>query len=109
MVHVLDKNDNAPRFLSNYYYGSLLESAPVSSLVLSNSSAPLVITTKDLDSETNALRSYEIVEPLARQYFTIDPTTGAVKTISELDHETVSFFNFHVMVRTKQYFFIMLY
>lgn len=95
---MLDKNDNVPKFLSQSYYGNILESAPIPSLVLSNTSVPLVITTIDLDSGINALRNYEIVEPLAREYFSIDSTTGAVKTIKELDHEIISVFNFHVMV-----------
>lgn len=59
----------------------------------------LVISTEDLDSDINALRTFEIVEPLARLYFSIESTTGAVKIIKELDHETIPFFIFHVTVR----------
>lgn len=97
-MHVLDRNDNAPRFLQKVYYGSLSESAPAFSHVVSNNSSLLVISTEDLDSEINALRSFEIVEPLAKEYFSIESTTGAVKIIKELDHETIPLFIFHVMV-----------
>jgi protocadherin Fat 1/2/3 len=76
IVHVLDRNDNAPRFTQSVYSGSVSEAAAIGSLVLTNTSAPLVITARDLDSELNALLSYDIMEPLPRKYFHIDSSTG---------------------------------
>lgn len=51
-----------------------------------------------MDSEVNALLHYHIVEPLASQYFHIDASTGAIRTMRLLDHETHSSFSFHVQV-----------
>ncbi|KAK0095182.1 hypothetical protein PV326_009029, partial [Microctonus aethiopoides] len=98
IVHVLDRNDNAPRFLQATYNGEISESATIGSLVLTNSSSPLVIKAEDADSELNALLSYDIVEDLPRKFFHIDSSTGAIRTIMVLDHETIPNFIFHVKV-----------
>ncbi|XP_050293822.1 fat-like cadherin-related tumor suppressor homolog isoform X3 [Anthonomus grandis grandis] len=98
IIHILDKNDNAPQFLQVQYFGTISESAPVSSLVLSNSSEPLVIKAFDADSERNALLSFDIVEILPKRYFQIDSNTGAIRTIRLLDYESMSTFSFHVQV-----------
>ncbi|XP_046748553.1 fat-like cadherin-related tumor suppressor homolog isoform X2 [Diprion similis] len=98
IVHVLDKNDNAPRFLQAVYSGEISEGASIGSLVLTNGSSPLVIKAKDADSELNALLNYDIVEDLPRKYFHIDSSTGAIRTIMILDHETIPEFVFHVKV-----------
>lgn len=76
IVHVLDSNDNAPRFAQNTYSGTLPENAAVGSLVLTNLSTPLVIKATDKDSDLNALLHYDIVESLPRKYFHIDSNTG---------------------------------
>ncbi|KAJ8945175.1 hypothetical protein NQ314_009307, partial [Rhamnusium bicolor] len=98
IIHILDKNDNVPEFLQSRYNGIISESAPIKSLVLTNTSEPLVIKAFDADSEGNALLHYDIIEILPRRYFQIDPTTGAIRTIRLLDHETYSSFSFHVQV-----------
>ncbi|XP_014488108.1 PREDICTED: fat-like cadherin-related tumor suppressor homolog [Dinoponera quadriceps] len=98
IVHVLDRNDNAPRFLQALYSGEISEGASIGSLVLTNTSAPLVIKAEDADSELNALLNYDIVEDLPRKYFHIDSSTGAIRTVMVLDHETVPAFSFHVKV-----------
>lgn len=102
VVHVLDRNDNAPYFLQHVYRGEISEAAPITTLVtaVTNSSEqiPLVIKANDLDSGTNALLHYDIVEMMARRYFHIDSTTGAVKTVMVLDHEKIPLFTFHVKV-----------
>jgi protocadherin Fat 1/2/3 len=76
IVHVLDRNDNAPRFTQSVYSGSVSEAAAIGSLVLTNTSAPLVIAARDQDSELNALLSYDIIETLPRKFFHIDSSTG---------------------------------
>lgn len=98
IVHVLDRNDNAPRFLQALYSGEISEGASIGSLVLTNTSTPLVIKAEDADSELNALLNYDIVEDLPRKYFHIDSSTGAIRTVMLLDHETISIFSFHVKV-----------
>ncbi|XP_063239987.1 LOW QUALITY PROTEIN: fat-like cadherin-related tumor suppressor homolog [Bacillus rossius redtenbacheri] len=98
IVHVLDRNDNAPRFVQAAYAGAVSESAAVGSLVLANGSEPLVVRAEDADSELNALLSYDIVEALPRRFFRVDSSTGAIRTVMELDHETFPEFDFHVKV-----------
>lgn len=80
------------------YSGIISESAPINSLILTNTSDPLVIKATDADSEINALLHYDIVEMLPRQYFQIDASTGAIRTIRLLDYETYDKFTFHVQV-----------
>ncbi|KAJ8953022.1 hypothetical protein NQ318_015384 [Aromia moschata] len=98
IIHILDKNDNVPEFLQSQYVGVISESAPIKSLVLTNTSEPLVIKAFDADSEGNALLHFDIVEILPRRYFQIDSNTGAIRTIRLLDHETYPSFTFHVQV-----------
>uniref|UniRef100_A0A8V5FTW4 Uncharacterized protein n=1 Tax=Melopsittacus undulatus TaxID=13146 RepID=A0A8V5FTW4_MELUD len=75
------------------------EAAPVNSIVRSASNSPLVIRATDADSNQNALLVYQIVESTAKKYFTVDSSTGAIRTIANLDHETIAHFHFHVHVR----------
>lgn len=98
IVHILDRNDNAPRFLQDEYNGEISEGAGVGALVLTNSTAPLVITAEDADSELNALLNYDIVEDLPRKFFHIDSSTGAIRTVMVLNHEKTPSFSFHVKV-----------
>nr|CAD7199208.1 unnamed protein product [Timema douglasi] len=97
-VHVLDRNDNAPRFLQVSYSGSVLESAAIGSLVLTNNSSPLALKARDDDSGLNSLLSYDIVESLPRRFFKIDPITGVIRTTLGLDYETTPEFHFSVKV-----------
>ncbi|XP_014600494.1 PREDICTED: fat-like cadherin-related tumor suppressor homolog isoform X3 [Polistes canadensis] len=98
IVHVLDRNDNAPRFIQAVYSGEISEGASIGSLVLTNTTTPLVIKAEDADSELNALLNYDIVDDLPRKYFHIDSSTGAIRTVMVLDHETIPEFTFHVKV-----------
>nr|CAD7424977.1 unnamed protein product [Timema monikensis] len=97
-VHVLDRNDNAPRFLQVSYSGSVPESAAIGSLVLTNNSSPLALKARDDDSGFNSLLSYDIVESLPRRFFKIDPITGVIRTTLGLDYETTPEFHFSVKV-----------
>uniref|UniRef100_A0A803V7Q4 Protocadherin Fat 3 n=1 Tax=Ficedula albicollis TaxID=59894 RepID=A0A803V7Q4_FICAL len=98
-IQVVDENDNPPVFLFSQYSGSISEAAPVNSVVRSANNSPLVIRATDADSNQNALLVYQIVESTAKKYFTVDSSTGAIRTIANLDHETIAHFHFHVHVR----------
>uniref|UniRef100_A0A663EHS2 Cadherin domain-containing protein n=1 Tax=Aquila chrysaetos chrysaetos TaxID=223781 RepID=A0A663EHS2_AQUCH len=98
-IQIVDENDNAPVFLFSQYSGSISEAAPVNSIVRSANNSPLVIRATDADSNQNALLVYQIVESTAKKYFTVDSSTGAIRTIANLDHETIAHFHFHVHVR----------
>lgn len=80
------------------YSGIISEAAPISSLILTNTSEPLVIKAIDADSEVNALLHYDIIDTLPRRFFQIDSNTGAIRTIRLLDHETYDKFTFYVQV-----------
>lgn len=103
IVHILDQNDNAPQFIRTQFAGIVSEAAPIGSLILAaengtESSQPLVIKAVDADSGVNALLHFEIVEQMPRRFFHIDSTTGAIRTVTVLDHEKIDVFNFHVTV-----------
>lgn len=103
VVHVLDQNDNAPQFGRTLFQGTVSEAAPIGSLILAvengtESNQPLVIKAEDADSGVNALLHFEIVEQMPRRFFHIDSTTGAIRTVTVLDHEKISVFSFHVTV-----------
>lgn len=99
LIQVLDENDNPPVFQQLHYHGCISEAAPVNSVVLSSDDSPLVIKAIDNDSNQNALMVYQIVEETAKMFFTVDSGTGSIRTIANLDHETMATFQFHVNVK----------
>uniref|UniRef100_A0A3B4E4W2 FAT atypical cadherin 3b n=1 Tax=Pygocentrus nattereri TaxID=42514 RepID=A0A3B4E4W2_PYGNA len=98
-IQVVDENDNPPAFKQLRYSGSISEAAPVNSVVLGEDGSPLVIQAIDADRNQNALLVFEIVEDMAKLFFTVDSGTGSVRTIASLDYETFSGFYFRVNVR----------
>ncbi|KAG7266403.1 hypothetical protein CRUP_010718 [Coryphaenoides rupestris] len=93
LVHLKDENDNALEFT-----GMISESASVNSVVLTFESTPLVIRASDADGDHNAMLVYQIVEPFALNYFAVDSSTGAIRTITTLDYEQRKVFRFTVQV-----------
>ncbi|XP_063955288.1 protocadherin Fat 1-like isoform X2 [Lytechinus pictus] len=98
VIHVQDVNDNSPVFSSVEYVGSISESASLKSVVLDDDSRPLVISAEDADSGPNAHLVYEIIDRDAQMYFSIDESTGAIRTKMPLDHERIPEFEFSVQV-----------
>lgn len=101
LVHVADENDNRPQFNDSAFYGNVSESADPGSMVLTREGTPLVIQATDADSGENSLLEFAIVEEEIKKYFSVDINTGAVRTVSSLDHETTSVFNFTVQVHDR--------
>ncbi|XP_065127833.1 protocadherin Fat 1 [Paramisgurnus dabryanus] len=93
-----DENDNSPVFTQFEFTGFISESATVGSVVLTSQNAPLVVLATDADKHINARLVYEIIEPFAHNYFSIDSETGAITTLSSLDYEQRKMFNFRVQV-----------
>lgn len=85
--------------------GSLITVMHEQSTLSANNSTigPLTIKAIDLDSGINAMLHYDIVEELPRKYFHIDSTTGAIKTMLQLDHEQIPLFKFHVKVSDQHF------
>ncbi|XP_076869832.1 protocadherin Fat 1a isoform X3 [Brachyhypopomus gauderio] len=98
LIHLKDENDNAPVFIQEEFTGTVSESSPVNSVVLTKDSTPLVVRAVDADRDANARLVYQIVEPFALNYFAIDSSTGAIRTTTELDYEQKSVFHFTVQV-----------
>nr|XP_057942442.1 protocadherin Fat 3 isoform X4 [Doryrhamphus excisus] len=98
VVQVGDVNDNAPVFQQLRYVGSISEAAPVNSVVLADDGNPLVIRATDADSSHNALLVFQIIDETARMFFSVDPGTGSIRTISSVDYETFPEFVFRVHV-----------
>uniref|UniRef100_A0A672QZX2 Protocadherin Fat 1-like n=1 Tax=Sinocyclocheilus grahami TaxID=75366 RepID=A0A672QZX2_SINGR len=98
LIHLKDENDNAPIFIQDEFTGMVSESSPVNSVVLTKDNTPLVIRALDIDHDANSRLVYQIVEPFAHNYFAIDSSTGAIRTVSELDYEQRSVFRFSVQV-----------
>lgn len=99
IIQLKDENDNPPVFQQLHYRGSISEAAAVNSVVLESDDSPLVIKATDADRNENALLVYQIVEDVAKMFFTVDSGTGSIRTIAALDHETLDTFHFHVFVR----------
>ena len=87
IVRLIDENDNAPVFARAAFEGTVSESAPLNSVVLTQDQLPLVIRASDDDRHLNGRLVYQIVEQLARKYFAIDSRTGAIRTVTSLDYE----------------------
>ncbi|XP_015197069.2 protocadherin Fat 3 isoform X3 [Lepisosteus oculatus] len=98
-IQIIDENDNPPIFQQLRYTGSISEAVPINSIVLCSDNSPLVIKATDADKNQNALLVYQIVEDTAKMFFTVDSSTGSIRTIANLDHETFARFHFHVHVR----------
>ncbi|XP_041483662.1 protocadherin-23-like [Lytechinus variegatus] len=79
-IRVIDVNDQPPRFEQSIYTMNVSESQGPGTYV------GTVVAT-DLDSGINGKITYELPEEIARGLFTINSTTGEIRTISILDRE----------------------
>ncbi|XP_037101706.1 cadherin EGF LAG seven-pass G-type receptor 3 isoform X1 [Syngnathus acus] len=85
-VNVNDVNDNAPQFLSPRYQGTVSEDAPSFTSVLQ-------ISATDRDAHANGRVQYTFQNGEDGDGdFTIEPTSGIVRTIRRLDRESVPFY-----------------
>ena len=102
-VHILDVNDNTPSFTKAKFRGHISETASMGSLILKYEAQhhPLVIEATDKDTGINALLAYEILDAEAKNYFAIDESTGALRTIASLDFETKQSYEFEVRVSDR--------
>ncbi|XP_064610099.1 protocadherin Fat 1-like isoform X2 [Liolophura sinensis] len=98
LVHIVDMNDNRPEFLKPVYVGNITECTAAGSVVLDSDLGPLVIQARDKDFGRNGLLVYEIMGVEAKKYFSIDSSTGAIKTAALLNHEEFTVIEFEVKV-----------
>nr|XP_019964083.1 PREDICTED: cadherin-related family member 1-like [Paralichthys olivaceus] len=90
VIHLLDTNDNAPKFSSDYYIARIPENSPGGSNVVS-------VTATDPDSGPWGEVKYSIYGSGA-ELFLIQPTSGIIYTQpwASLDAEVRSKYNFYV-------------
>ncbi|KAF4097163.1 hypothetical protein G5714_021171 [Onychostoma macrolepis] len=91
-VQVLDVNDNAPIFVSTPFQATVLENVPVGYSVIH-------IQAIDADAGDNSRLEYRLTEITPNFPFTINNSTGWIVVASELDRESVDFYNFGVEAR----------
>ncbi|KAK2116364.1 Protocadherin-23 [Saguinus oedipus] len=90
-VRVLDANDHSPSFPTLYYQSSVREDAEVGTVVL-------MLSAVDKDEGLNGQIEYLLTDE-ASGAFTIDPTSGTLRTSNTLDREARSQHTFSAVAR----------
>lgn len=86
-IHVLDLNDNAPRFILDSYQKVISENATVDSVILR-------VTATDPDSGTNGQVHYSLLNGNVNNTFELDNNDGVLKLQQRLTRPSVpNFFN----------------
>uniref|UniRef100_A0A2I3HFW5 Protocadherin Fat 4 n=1 Tax=Nomascus leucogenys TaxID=61853 RepID=A0A2I3HFW5_NOMLE len=79
-VYMKDINDNAPKFLKDFYQATISESA-------ANLTQVLRVSASDVDEGNNGLIHYSIIKGNEERQFAIDSTSGQVALTGKLDYE----------------------
>ncbi|XP_077988665.1 protocadherin Fat 4-like [Glandiceps talaboti] len=85
-VTIEDYNDNAPVFAHDIFYATIHEN-------VANGTHIIAISASDADIDENAEISFYIIEGDDDESFYLDPNTGDISTIKDLDRETTPTFN----------------
>lgn len=90
-ILILDANDNAPRFLRDFYQGSVFEDAPPSTSVLQ-------VSATDRDSGPNGrlLYTFQGGDDGDGDFY-IEPTSGVIRTQRRLDRENVAVYSLRAL------------
>ncbi|XP_037956200.1 protocadherin-like wing polarity protein stan isoform X2 [Teleopsis dalmanni] len=92
LVNVIDTNDNAPRFYTSQFQESVLENVPIGYNIIR-------VQAYDADEGSNAEITYSISERDDNFPLAVDPRTGWVQTIKQLDREEQSRYTFQVVAK----------
>ncbi|XP_037887303.1 protocadherin-like wing polarity protein stan isoform X2 [Glossina fuscipes] len=92
LVNVIDTNDNSPRFYTSQFQESVLENVPVGYNIIR-------VQAYDSDEGANAEINYSILERDDNFPLAIDPRTGWIQTIKQLDREEQGRFAFQVIAK----------
>nr|XP_057910169.1 cadherin EGF LAG seven-pass G-type receptor 2 isoform X2 [Doryrhamphus excisus] len=95
-VQVLDVNDNAPIFVSTPFQATVLENVPLGYSIIH-------IQAVDADSGDNSRLDYRLTETMPNFPFSINNSTGWIVVASELDRESMDYYNFGVEARDHGY------
>lgn len=90
LVNVLDSNDNSPRFYTSQFQEAVLESVPVGYNIVR-------VQAYDADEGSNAEITYSILDRKDTMPLAVDPRTGWVHTVKQLDREDTSRYTFQVV------------
>ncbi|XP_038214597.1 cadherin-related tumor suppressor-like [Zerene cesonia] len=98
-VTILDENDEAPSFPQQQINATLAENiSPIKEI--------LILTASDYDQGTNGSVSYYLPPSTERKYpntFIVDPVTGQLSTIIELDREKTPSYEIQVLAKDQGY------
>ena len=93
-IHVLDVNDNPPRFVNNSFFVNVPEKLPVGTVVTT-------VTAKDSDAGNNGKVRYTIDQGNAGSVFQINESTGVIVLRKQLDFERKSKYQLRVVARDQ--------
>ena len=88
VIHLLDDNDNAPKFDQTIYLAEIEENQSINTTLLR-------VYANDPDQGDNGRVTYALTDKNNR-YVTIDPQTGIIRTKVSFDYEEVRNFTFNV-------------
>ncbi|XP_046901938.1 protocadherin gamma-A11-like isoform X7 [Hypomesus transpacificus] len=93
-VTVLDANDNKPVFSQNIYAVNQPENTPIGSVLMT-------VSATDADEGTNGEVTYGFgpISNNAKQLFSLNPKTGELIIIGEIDFEIESFYEFSIQAK----------
>ncbi|XP_013177912.1 PREDICTED: cadherin-related tumor suppressor [Papilio xuthus] len=96
-ITILDENDEAPSFPQTVINASLYENLkPIKDI--------LILTASDYDQGTNGSVSYYLPPSIERKYpntFMLDPITGQLSTVIELDRERIQLYEIQVLAKDQ--------
>ena len=95
-IHVLDENDNIPKFLHSFYHLKLNENNQENKFLTQ-------IEAFDPDSGENGRLTYEILSNETALPFYIDENTGMLYCAKSLDREKRDRYDFYVLARDHGY------
>ncbi|KAM9230327.1 cadherin EGF LAG seven-pass G-type receptor 1 isoform 1-T1 [Dugong dugon] len=90
-ILILDANDNAPRFLRDFYQGSVFEDAPPSTSVLQ-----LSATDRDSGPNGRLLYTFQGGDDGDGDFY-VEPTSGVIRTQRRLDRENVAVYSLRAL------------
>lgn len=93
VVHVMDINDNTPKFTQQQYFLSVREDTSVTASVMQ-------VAANDFDNGKNAEVEFSL-DAEGQKYFAIAETSGVISVNSDLDRETVTQITFTVYAADK--------
>ncbi|XP_043982175.1 protocadherin alpha-C2-like [Gambusia affinis] len=97
IVHVLDTNDNAPKFKPENYEVSVLENSPIGSRVIH-----LNATDEDDGLNSELIYSYSLyTSEKTQETFKLNPTTGEITVKGVLNYEDLRIYDMEVIATDK--------